>query len=242
MSNLSTLKFFVTPGHDCSYLDDQEAKTLFLDPKAKMNDDLYSELSEFGFRRSGNFIYRPHCDHCNECKPVRIPVDLFKPNKHQKRVMKKNQDLEIHILPPDYQDEHYLLYEKYIAQRHKNGDMYPATEDQYKSFLLKDWGKTFFIEYRLQNQLKMVAVTDRLNEGLSAIYTFFDPDFSTMSPGVFSILTQIEYARSLDLPFLYLGYWIRQSQKMSYKIDYKPIEILLGNQWMRHSTDDSIFL
>jgi len=233
MSSLSTLKFFVTPSHDCSYLEGKKARTLFVDPKADITEDKYSELSDLGFRRSGNFIYRPHCDECNQCIPVRVAVNNFTPSKRQKRIWNKNQELDINVLAPEFRQEHYELYQYYINTRHKDGDMHPTSEEQYKTFVLKDWGRTLFIEFRRHNRLMAVAVTDRLDNGLSSIYTFFDPDEPQLSLGVYGVLTQIEYAKSMDLPYLYLGYWIKECQKMSYKTEYKPIEALIDNEWQK---------
>lgn len=237
MSSLSTLKFFVTPGHDCSYLPNKEARTLFVDPKIDITEQQYSELSDLGFRRSGNFVYRPHCDECSECIPVRVPVAHFSMNRKQRRIWKKNQVLSTNLLAPAFKEEHFLLYERYIRQRHRDGDMYPPSEEQYKSFLLNQWSKTFFIEFRQDQQLCALAVTDRLNNGLSAIYTFFDPNLPQLSLGVFSVLTQIESARSLSLPYLFLGYWIKQCQKMSYKNEYQPLEVFCDNRWQVLSAD-----
>ncbi len=231
MSSSSILKFFVTPAHDCSYLEGKEARTLFIDPNINITEAQYSELSDLGFRRSGNFIYRPHCEGCSQCIPVRIPVVRFSMSKRQRRIWRKNQAMHVELLAPEFSEEHYRLYERYISQRHRDGDMYPPSEQQYTSFLMNEWGKTFFIEFRQHHQLVAVAVTDRLSNGLSAIYTFFDPDMPQQSLGVFSVLTQIECAKSMELPYLFLGYWIKQCQKMAYKNEYQPLEVFIDNHW-----------
>lgn len=206
--------------------------TLFADPKVSVNHTLYSELSELGFRRSGNYLYRPHCKHCCACIPVRVPVDKFVPSRKQKRVLRRNQDLEVHRVPAHFNPEHYHLYERYISARHRDGDMFPPSAEQFSSFLLSDWGNTYFYEFRLQGELLAVAVCDEMQNGLSAVYTFYAPEENDRSLGVHAILWQIQEARARGLPALYLGYWIKECQKMNYKTDYKPLEMFLNNQWI----------
>lgn len=233
MTDLSNLKLFATHPHPCSYLDDRESTTIFIDPAAQVDATLYSQLSELGFRRSGRHIYRPRCSSCQACIPIRIPVDYFHSSRNQLRCTTKNADLTTHIINNIDTDEHYELYQKYISLRHSDGDMYPPSRTQYTDFLSSEWGVTRFIEFRNgQNQLLAIAVTDKLIDGLSAIYTFFDPEEQKRSLGVFSILCQIKLARESNLQFLYLGYWIKQCQKMSYKIDYQPCQLLLNGNWV----------
>lgn len=232
MTDLSAIKFFVTPLHKCSYLPRQDAITLFADPKVVVNHKLYSELSELGFRRSGNYLYRPHCKHCCACIPVRVPVAKFELSRKQKRVLKKNQDLSVNRVPAHFGAEHYQLYERYISIKHRDGDMFPPSAEQFSSFLLSDWGNTFFYEFRLAGELVAVAVCDEMQNGLSAVYTFYAPDASERSLGVFAVLWQIEEARNRLLPALYLGYWIKECQKMNYKTEYRPLEMYINNQWI----------
>ncbi len=231
MTDLASVKFFVTPLHKCSYLPRQDAITLFADPKASLDHDLYSELSELGFRRSGNYLYRPHCKQCSACIPVRIPVDRFEPSRKQRRVLKYNKDLQINEVPATYNEEHYRLYEKYITAKHADGDMFPPSPEQYESFLLSDWGNTLFYEFRANDQLLAVAVSDLMDNGISAVYTFYDLDHPKRSLGVMAVLWQIERAKALGLPDVYLGYWIKECSKMSYKTEYKPLEMYINNQW-----------
>lgn len=226
------VKFFSTTAHPCSYLEGEQAITLFADPKSRMDGRLYSELSDLGFRRSGNYVYRPHCSHCNACVPVRLPVDRFRPNRTQSRVWKRNADLTVRSVPSDYNPEYYALYERYITERHSDGDMYPPSEEQFRSFLTSDWSDTRFYEFRAGDRLVAVAVCDLLDEGLSAVYTFYDPDEEKRSLGAYAILWEIEETRRLRLPSLYLGYWIKHCQKMAYKIAYRPIELLINNEWL----------
>ncbi|UZE97938.1 arginyltransferase [Alkalimarinus alittae] len=231
MSSLQTLIFYATPEHNCSYLEAKKATTMFVDPKASVDKELYSKLSVLGFRRSGNHYYRPHCNHCSACVPVRVPVNQFKPSRSQKRILKKNIGLEISITPPEFCQKHYDLYEKYIIERHSDGDMYPPSEEQYRSFLVEGNPSTFFVEFKYKGELIGVSVIDELNDGLSAVYTYFDPDISDRSLGVYSVLWQIEECKRRSLDHIYLGYWIKSCRKMEYKTLYKPVEFLISNKW-----------
>lgn len=232
------LRFYQTLPHACSYLDEQEATTLFLDPQQTITAEVYDTLTQLGFRRSGQHLYRPHCDTCNACKSVRVRVAEFKPSRQQRRTLKNNQDLSWKFLPTHFTAEHYQLYEKYINNRHADGDMYPASEEQFRSFLLvdKDWGN--LVEFRdPSGKLLAVAAVDKLNDGLSAIYTFFDPEEKHRSLGVFAVLWQLQQAALMQLPYVYLGYWIRDCRKMNYKQAYQPLEIFEQQQWQLFSND-----
>lgn len=232
MTDLSTIKFFATRPHPCSYLDDEQATTVFVDPHFDMNGETYSQLSDFGFRRSGQHVYRPRCESCQACVPIRIPVQGFTPRRSQKRCLSRNSDLEMQVVESIDTDEHFALYERYIDQRHRDGDMYPAEREQYRDFLTSEWGITRYLEFRKNGELIAVSVTDLLTSGVSAIYAFFEPNLSQRSLGVFNILFLIEWAKSQGLPFVYLGYWIRNCQKMSYKVEYKPFQVLVNNNWI----------
>lgn len=232
MTDLSELKFFKTPAHACSYLPDREATTLFVDPMAEISTDVYSALSALGFRRSGDHIYRPYCENCQACIPVRIPVQEFIPSRNQKRVLKRNQDLVVKAQIPYLSEPYYRLYESYINHRHADGDMFPASPDQFQSFLVDGRREAIFFEITLNRQLIGVAVVDQLNDGLSAIYTFFEPAQTQRSVGKFAILWLVEECKRRGLPYLYLGYWIEQCRKMSYKADYKPLQTFVNHQWI----------
>ncbi|MDX1695829.1 MAG: arginyltransferase [Ketobacteraceae bacterium] len=233
MTDLSAVKFFVTPLHKCSYLPRQDAITLFADPKANLDRDLYSDLSELGFRRSGNYLYRPHCKQCSACIPVRIPSHEFQPSRKQRRVLRRNSDLTVRQMPAAYHDEHYELYAQYITHKHADGDMYPPTPEQYESFLLSEWGNTVFYEFRHQGRLLAVAVSDLMVNGISAVYTYYDVNETKRSLGVLGVLHQIEEAKRLNLPAVYLGYWIKECQKMNYKTEYRPLEMFVNNHWVK---------
>jgi arginine-tRNA-protein transferase len=236
MSSTPRLNFFATEPHPCSYLPDQEATTVFADPAFSMNPDTYEQLSELGFRRSGRHVYRPHCQRCDQCIPLRIPVHHFKANRQQKRCWSRNQDLQVEISEDIRSGEHYALYERYICLRHRDGDMYPPSPQQYESFLAtpafqEGQSITHYIEFRKEQRLLGVAVTDILASGLSAIYTFFEPDEDKRSLGTFAVLFQVKLAQKLGLPHLYLGYWVEGSQKMAYKRQYRPHELFIKGNW-----------
>lgn len=231
MSVLEEIKLYQTTPHQCSYREDQLATTLFVDPDLKITPDILTYLSERGFRRSGEYIYLPNCETCSACISTRLPVMLFSPNKTQKKIWRRNQDLEVVVDKPRVTDEIYTLYRDYIEARHADGDMYPPTREQYQSFLVDNYSAGLFIEFRLAGKLLAVAVTDQLDNAYSAVYTFYDPREARRSLGVFSILVQIEQAKQAQLDYLYLGYWIKQCRKMNYKLQYRPIEILVNERW-----------
>lgn len=230
---LANVRVFATYPHDCSYLQGEQATTLFVDPSTPIDARIYSQLSHIGFRRSGPHLYRPHCASCNACVPARVPVQLFRPNRSQRRIVARNRDLEIEVVNEIHTEEHFDLYSRYIEQRHRDGDMYPPDREQYASFLTREWGSTSFVEFRAAGTLIAVAVLDRIDNGLSAIYTYFDPEQSQRSLGSFVILWQIERTRELGLSALYLGYWIRNCRKMNYKTRFRPIELLANGHWVR---------
>jgi leucyl-tRNA---protein transferase len=229
---LSTLKVFATHPHTCSYLPEQMATTLFIDPAAPMDSETYSQLSEMGFRRSGPHLYRPHCARCNSCLPSRIATANFQRNRQQRRIWQRNADLNVIDRTTLIGDEYYALYAKYIEGRHRDGDMYPPTHQQFDSFLTREWDLTHYYCFYAGEQVLAVAVVDVMSIGLSAIYTFYDPELGNRSLGVYAVLWQIEQARRLGLPHVYLGYWIKQCRKMSYKINYRPVELLINNRWV----------
>lgn len=229
------LRFFLTVPHACSYLAGREATTLFLDPQETPGQSVYDSLALLGFRRSGRHLYRPHCEGCSACISVRIPVDDFMPNRTQRKLLRRNSDITVHERPATFDAEHYALYEHYIRVRHFDGDMYPPSQEQYRTFLTLDHPYARLLEFRRDEQLLAVAAIDRLNHGLSAIYTFFDPSpqFERRSLGTFAILQQVKMACEHGLPHVYLGYWIRESQKMNYKQSFSPLEYLEGRHWRR---------
>ena len=234
--SLRELAFFTSAPHDCGYLPDQSSVTLFADPGAEMDNSTYSSLVTIGFRRSGAYVYKPDCPDCRACIPARIPVRDFKPNRTQKRNWKRNcrngAEIVTSIMAPGMRQEQFALYRKYISSRHAGGGMDDPSPNRYMEFLTNSWAQTEFVEFRLQGRLIAVAVMDILNDGLSSVYTFFDPDCADISPGRYALLWQIQEAQSRHLPYLYLGYWIKNCQKMLYKHEYRPIELYLNRRWL----------
>jgi len=230
-SSIRDLKVYTTYPHSCSYLEDQEATTLFVDPRQTVDKKLYSRLSVLGFRRSGNHIYRPHCSHCNACIPARIPVAQFEPRRGQRKVWRRNADLRVTSTEHILDDEAFDLYYRYICLRHADGDMYPPDREQYEAFLNGVWNCTRYYRFYDGARLVAVAVVDELEDGLSAIYTFFEPGDERRSLGVYAILWQVEKTREMGLDHVYLGYWIRDCQKMSYKSDYRPLQLYINSRW-----------
>ena len=234
MSTAQKLGFYATPAHPCNYLPDREAITLFADPRVPKNTRLYSALADCGFRRSGEHLYMPHCKNCNSCISVRIPVADFKLSRNQQRNWKKNSDLDVICLAPEFQEEHFALYKLYLESRHPGGGMDDPEPDNYMDFLTSNWAETVFYEMRLQKQLIAVAVADVMDNALSAVYTFYHPDYNNRSLGRFAVLYEIEQARSNGFDWLYLGYWIRECAKMNYKNEYQPLQYFIGNNWVNH--------
>lgn len=229
--NSRNLSLYLTSEHDCGYYDDRLSANLIPDPQVEMNANLYSLLLSKGFRRSGGFVYRPHCNDCQACVPCRIQVSSFKPQRSLRRCLKTNGDLTTHIRNARFTEEYFALYRRYINSRHMDGSMADPRADDFSSFLLNDWHSSLFIESRLQGTLLSVAVVDFLNNGLSAVYTFFDPEQGRRSLGNFAILQQIWLARLYQLPHVYLGYWIDGHPKMAYKRNFHGLEIFQQDQW-----------
>ena len=229
--DLQRLRLFLTEPHDCSYLPEERATTAFVDPAVPVSKAVYSRLSELGFRRSGRYIYTPRCENCQACIATRIPVKQFKPNRQQKRCANRNDDLLIRLCDDIDHGEHFALYERYISERHYDGDMYPPTRSQYDDFIGEQLESSRVIEYRIQDRLVAGAVVDLLDDGISAIYTYYDPEPSKRSLGTFAILSQISIANDLDLSFVYLGYWIKECDKMAYKSGFRPLEMRVNNRW-----------
>ncbi len=225
------LGFYTSQPQSCSYLPNRQSSTLFADPQATLDNKIYSQLIEQGFRRSGEYLYRPDCESCNACIPLRIPVTEFVPNRSQCRTWRRNKEITVTALPARYSNEQFRLYQRYLHSRHQGGEMDNPTPESYLAFLTSSWSDTLFYEFRLEQKLIAVAVADQLHSGLSAVYTFFDPEYAAHSPGNYAILWLIQETRRRNLSWLYLGYWIEECKKMAYKNQYQPFEIYRKERW-----------
>lgn len=222
---------YLSQPHECGYLTDRGAATLFVDPHYPITSELFTDLMRQGFRRSGDLVYRPYCRGCASCVSVRVPVNDFLPMRGQRRTWKKNQDLVVHAKEAVFNEEHYALFMRYQAKRHPDSGMADSDPEKYLRFLVTRHVKTLFYEIRRRDALLAVAVVDVLTDGLSAVYTFYEPEISSRGLGVFAVMWEIEHARALGLPWLYLGYWIKESPKMAYKINYRPLEMYKDGRW-----------
>ncbi len=233
MNQAKTIRLFSTDQHPCSYLSDELAQTQFVDPKLDFDRSIYHNLNLQGFRRSGKHLYRPNCAKCQACQSLRVQVQKFQPTRSQKRCWRINQDLELSISSNQNadHDRYYELFAAYVNGRHGTGDMSPASRDQYDSFIADCPACSSFIEFNLDQELIMVAQIDLLADGYSAIYTFYHPNYTKRGLGTYAILREIEHVRTLGLPYLYLGYWIKEAPSMNYKSRFKPHEIYSNGYW-----------
>lgn len=233
MGEIDGLRIFHTGEHPCGYWPERTARDLVLDPHDPRLLQFYPRALAWGFRRSGDIVYRPHCRGCHACVAVRIPVDDFAPNRSQRRCIARNADVESRVLPAERNQEHFDLYRRYLGARHAGGGMDDHGVTEFDQFLVGSWSQGRFLELRTHGRLIAVAVTDLSDEALSAVYTFYDPVESERGLGTLALLRQIDWARRDGRRHLYLGYWISGHQKMDYKRKFQPLEYFDGRQWQR---------
>lgn len=230
---LSALQFYLTAPYPCSYLPDHLARSQVATPSFLITTQVYSELVQRGFRRSGTFTYRPRCDACRACVPVRVVVDAFVTNRSQRRAARHHRKLEISLHTLQDNAEHFNLYQRYQTARHRDDGMDSDSPEQYRNFLLQSHVDSMLVEFREDGVLRMVSLIDILDDGLSSVYTFYDPDVAQASFGTYNVLWQIELCRKLELEYLYLGYWIKESGKMAYKANFQPLQGLIEGEWKK---------
>jgi len=230
-----SIQFYSTAPYPCSYLPGQKARSQVAIPSQLIKTEVYSELVSVGFRRSGLFTYRPHCDGCRACVPVRLPVERFQPNRTQRKLWNRMRTMRVKVSPLRWDPRHFDLYQRYQSRRHPGAGMDQDDQAQYTQFLLTSRVRSDMAEFTDdEGVVRMVAIMDRVDTGISAVYTFYDPDWRG-SLGTYGILWQLEYCRHLGLQWLYLGYWIEESPKMSYKSRFQPHQILRGGVWIEPS-------
>jgi len=231
-SALHKIQFYVTAPYTCSYLSNQLAQSIIATPQHLVDGYQYSGLIQQGFRRSGKFVYRPHCENCNACIPVRLPVTDFQTSRSQKRAYKQHQHLEAIVSTLSFDEAYFALYKAYQIARHE-GNAQEETAEQYRNFLVQSNVDSLFISFTLNGVLKIVSVVDIVEDGVSAVYTFYDTADTKASYGTYSIMWLIDWCKQLKLPYLYLGYWIKNSQKMAYKENFGPQEALIDGEWLK---------
>ena len=230
---ISSIRLFRTSPHPCSYKVSEEAATVFVDPDLIIDKRLNSKLSELGYRRSGAHLYRPDCDRCSACISCRVTVNEMQFSRSQRRILKRNEALSVAEQTDLNSSAAFDLYRRYVDKRHQGGDMFPATDEQFEAFIKTKTVDTRFYLFYEDQRLIAVSVVDFLEQGLSAVYTFFEPDLSQRSLGSYVILWQIGKCRELGLPHLYLGYWIKGCDKMEYKSKFRPMEFLIDGRWTK---------
>ncbi|PHZ83725.1 arginyltransferase [Paremcibacter congregatus] len=234
-------RFYVTAPHPCPYLEDRLERKIFTEINEQNPEGLHESLAKVGFRRSQDIAYRPNCENCAECKSVRIPVNAFTPSRTQRRLINLNADLVSDILPNKATQEHYDLLSRYLAVRHAEGGMVNMSYDEYEAMVECSPISTNLIEYRLPatsdapGKLIAVCLTDSMSDSISMVYSFFDvsPDNKKRSIGTYLVLDHVARAQVTQLSHVYLGYWVKESPKMAYKMKFKPLEVLSTEGWHR---------
>lgn len=231
-------QFYVTAPQPCPYLAGRVERKLFTALHGDAAVTLNDALSQQGFRRSQNVLYRPSCAECSACMSARIPVAAFAPSRTQRRVMDRNADLTRHAAPPWATEDQYALFRRYLDSRHADGGMAEMDIFEYAAMIEETPVRSRIVEYYRpdpdsegRRDLAAVCLTDVLTDGLSMVYSYFDTDLKRNSLGTYIILDHIRLAREAGMKYVYLGYWVPGSAKMDYKARFRPLEIYRAGQW-----------
>jgi arginine-tRNA-protein transferase len=227
----AVLQFYLTASYTCNYMPGRMARSQVATPGFLVDAAAYSDLVQRGFRRSGTFAYRPYCDACRACVPVRVPVESFTADRAQRRAWRRHDNLEVSLHGLEDNAEYFELYRRYQLARHFEEGAAQDSRAQYRNFLLQSQVDSMLAVFREAGVLRMVSLIDVLRDGCSSVYTFYDPAVAGASYGTYGVLWQIELCRKLGLPYLYLGYWIEQSRKMAYKARFRPLQALQQGVW-----------
>lgn len=226
------LKFGLSAATQCSYLPEQSEQLVFLLPDQPISDNLYQQLLQLNFRRSGEQVYTPHCPSCQACQSVRIASDMFRPSRSQRRLLRKAGRSGWHYQLTDHATaDYYALFADYIRHKHADGSMFPPAREQLQSMLSCSWLKVQLLEQYWQQQLVAITIVDVTNDAFSAVYTFYNPAFSAFSPGVLAILALLQLSSELNKDWLYLGYQIDACNKMAYKAAFLPQQRFIAGNW-----------
>jgi len=247
------IRLFLGSKATCSYIADRDMANAYADPEISYDKRLHSSLNAMGFRRSSGFLYQPHCGSCKACQSLRLPVAEFHSKRRHRRILRRNADVTMRWRPGEYRDYHYQLYERYLNSRHANGGMDDSDPQKYREFLISPWANTRLLEFRYsiaepesstrpgsRSELLGVAVMDELSDGLSAVYSFYDPELTARSPGTLMILKMVEATQALGLPHLYLGYWAAEASRMTYKSDFTPLQLFDGQHWKSYRAGEPL--
>lgn len=230
---MTELRFGLTATSPCSYLPEQREQLVFLLPQEPVSASLYHQLQQLNFRRSGEQIYTPHCPTCQACQSIRLITTDFQPNRHHRRLLSRAERAgwQYKLVQQPKSAEYYTLFERYIAFKHHDGDMYPATPEQLLSMLQCSWLPVRFLEQYYQHRLVAVTIVDELSDSYSAVYTFFSPDAAPFSPGKLAVLYLTELATRNNKAYIYLGYYIAGCKKMVYKAEFTPQQRFISGHW-----------
>jgi arginine-tRNA-protein transferase len=231
IASTQTIQLYLTDSDQCSYLDDRQQRMLLVDPNKQLNNSLATYFSNHGFRRSGNMTYRPKCDNCKQCISVRVPVIHFSASKSQRRIIKKNSQVSVTLEPLSNALDYFDIYYEYQKSRHPGGSMCDSSEEKYLSFIQSDYCDSALLVRKLEETVISVTVVDLFNDGASLLYTFFDPKHDSLSPGTAAIIDSISYCIQQGIPYVYLGFWIQDSNKMNYKTNFQPLEGYFDGEW-----------